>query len=167
MMPYYEDEAVTLYHGDCREVLPSIAIAPTVVIADPPYGETSLCWDCWPDGWVAALPASVRQLWCFGSMRMLLTEHARGEFGDFKFKEEIVWEKQNGSGFQATAVRRVHEFVSLWYRGAWGDLTINPQRTDDATARTVSRCVGIEADEAMCAKAAQRLASVLAFGGTA
>jgi len=37
MMPYYEDEAVTLYHGDCREVLPSIAIAPTVVAVDPPH----------------------------------------------------------------------------------------------------------------------------------
>ena len=37
MRPYYEDEHTTLYHGDCREVLPSID-AFDVVLTDPPYG---------------------------------------------------------------------------------------------------------------------------------
>lgn len=139
LAPYYSDEATTLYVGDCREVLPLLDITPAVVIADPPYGETSLAWDRWPDGWVQALPASVRQLWCFGSMRMLLNEHKRGEFDDFGFGEEVVWEKQNGTSMRKSAVRRVHEYASLWYRGAWDDLTINEQHTDDATARTVRR----------------------------
>jgi DNA modification methylase len=34
--PYYEQDGVTIYHGDCRDVLPSIA--GDVVITDPPYG---------------------------------------------------------------------------------------------------------------------------------
>jgi site-specific DNA-methyltransferase (adenine-specific) len=33
--PYYEDGTVTIYHGDCREILPIPACA---VISDPPYG---------------------------------------------------------------------------------------------------------------------------------
>ena len=43
MRPYYADSMVTLYHGDCREVLPSIDVSGvSCVIADPPYGETTL-----------------------------------------------------------------------------------------------------------------------------
>lgn len=37
MNPYYSDEWVTLYHGDCREVLPSLA-RPSAIVTDPPYG---------------------------------------------------------------------------------------------------------------------------------
>lgn len=38
MTPYYADDAVTLYHGDCREVLPSLPSASVdFVLTDPPY----------------------------------------------------------------------------------------------------------------------------------
>tara|TARA_Y100000310_G_scaffold323954_1_gene385133 strand:+ start:5584 stop:6270 length:687 start_codon:yes stop_codon:yes gene_type:complete len=35
--PYYEDDYCTIYHGDCRDVLPTLSVA-DLVIADPPYG---------------------------------------------------------------------------------------------------------------------------------
>lgn len=35
--PYYQDEVVTIYHGDCREVLPSLPRV-DLVLTDPPYG---------------------------------------------------------------------------------------------------------------------------------
>lgn len=35
MEPYYQDDAVTIYHGDCREVLPDLAVE--AVVTDPPY----------------------------------------------------------------------------------------------------------------------------------
>lgn len=36
MKPYYEESGITIYHADCREVLPSIQSA-RAVITDPPY----------------------------------------------------------------------------------------------------------------------------------
>ena len=37
MTPYYQDAAVTLYHGDCREILPGLHSV-DLVLTDPPYG---------------------------------------------------------------------------------------------------------------------------------
>lgn len=40
MKPYYSDDLVTLYHGDCREVLAGMADeSVAAVITDPPYTE--------------------------------------------------------------------------------------------------------------------------------
>jgi DNA modification methylase len=37
--PYYSDDMVTLYHGDCRDVLPNIVPATVgLLLTDPPYG---------------------------------------------------------------------------------------------------------------------------------
>lgn len=66
MKPYYQDELVTLYHGDCRDVLPMVEFDATV--SDPPYGVLAdggsaatrrsggntgtgaMAWDIAPDG---------------------------------------------------------------------------------------------------------------------
>jgi DNA modification methylase len=37
MKPYYEDDAVTIYNADCRELLPELSA--DLVFADPPYGN--------------------------------------------------------------------------------------------------------------------------------
>ena len=35
--PYYQDDACTIYHGDCREILPLLPKV-DLVLTDPPYG---------------------------------------------------------------------------------------------------------------------------------
>jgi len=37
MEPYYQDKWVTIYHGDCREILPQLDVKVDLVLTDPPY----------------------------------------------------------------------------------------------------------------------------------
>ena len=37
MKPYYQDDYVTLYHGDCREIVPTLGKF-DLLLTDPPYG---------------------------------------------------------------------------------------------------------------------------------
>jgi DNA modification methylase len=37
LKPYYESQGITIYHGDCREILTTLPKA-DLVLTDPPYG---------------------------------------------------------------------------------------------------------------------------------
>lgn len=70
MKPYYEADGVTIYHGDCREVLPSISDA-VAVVTDQPYGTGWVKgggsvgvfvarhereeWDVWDTSWLSLI----------------------------------------------------------------------------------------------------------------
>lgn len=41
MKPYYDDGQCVIYHGDCREVVPTLGLTrflPPLILTDPPYG---------------------------------------------------------------------------------------------------------------------------------
>jgi site-specific DNA-methyltransferase (adenine-specific) len=38
MQPYYEHNGITIFHGDCRAILPGLSERPALVLTDPPYG---------------------------------------------------------------------------------------------------------------------------------
>lgn len=54
MKPYYSDESVTIYHGDCRELLPDLQS--DAIVTDPPYGLSfrGSEWDVTIPDWIAA-----------------------------------------------------------------------------------------------------------------
>jgi len=65
--PYYQDDACTIYHGDCREILPELPKV-DLVLTDPPYGinadkhafsaSGSNGWKCYGDtNWDTNRPA--------------------------------------------------------------------------------------------------------------
>lgn len=119
MTPYYADELVTLFHGDCRDVVPTLAPV-DLIVTDPPYAETSLAWDQWPDGWPELAGTVARSMWCFGTMWMFLDR--RDDFADWRMSQDVIWEKQSGTSFATDRLMRVHEHALHFYRGSWSDL---------------------------------------------
>lgn len=131
-----------IIHGDCREV--DLGGPHDMAIVDPPYADTSLAWDQIVHGWLpcvadALKPAS--SIWYFASMRHLMAQRVEAQMRrhGFRYSQDIVWEKQNGTGFHNDRFRRVHEHAVLFYRGKWCDVYHAPQFTLDATARSVRR----------------------------
>jgi len=91
MTPYYEQDGITIYHGDCMDVLPSLDWTSAIVVSDPPYGtggwrrmETgqgdnpaaSLVIEDWDEGatdWLGLVKAdAVLAFWPAARTRLLL-----------------------------------------------------------------------------------------------
>jgi site-specific DNA-methyltransferase (adenine-specific) len=138
MKPYYSEQAIELYLGDCREILPELDRTFALCIADPPYGDTSLKWDEWPDGWCSTVAQHTQAMWCFGSVRMF-GDHWLELTADWTYSQDVIWKKHNGSGFLNDRFRRVHESALFWYRGRWSDTYKAPEYTNDVVAETVRR----------------------------
>ena len=137
--PYWRDGTCSLYLGDCREIMPALGVTADLIVADPPYGETSLAWDRWPDGWLDTAAAASRSLWCFGSLRMYLEHGAEFKAAGWKLSQDVIWEKHNGSSGANDRFNRVHEQLTHWYLGPWGSIHHETPTTPDAVARTVRR----------------------------
>ncbi|HWB50356.1 MAG TPA: site-specific DNA-methyltransferase [Stellaceae bacterium] len=134
---------MTVLTGDCRVVMPEHGPY-ELIIADPPYGDTSLAWDRRVDGWLPLACAAVRpsgSMWVFGSLRCFMATAAAFDAAGWRYAQEIVWEKQNGSSFHADRFKRVHELVVQFYRAdaSWRSIYNDVQTTPDATARAVRR----------------------------
>jgi site-specific DNA-methyltransferase (adenine-specific) len=123
---------VELVTGDCRTIMP--ARGPfDVIIADPPYGVTTLRWDRHVQGWEEAAHAGLPRngsLWVFGSMRFFLATAPRFRAAGLRYAQEIVWRKANGTGMAADRFKRVHELVVQFYRrdAKWREVYNDVQR---------------------------------------
>jgi site-specific DNA-methyltransferase (adenine-specific) len=113
-----------------------------LVIADPPYGETSLKWDKWQKEWLAELPRILKptgSIWMFGSMRMFV-DHA-SDLKGLHLIQDLVWEKHNGANLHNDRFRRVHENIcQLIPKGfKWEETYKAPVWVYDAIKRAVKR----------------------------
>ena len=133
--PYYADDTITLYLGDMREILPALNLQADLMIADPPYEETSHEWDQWPTGWLQTAATTTRSMWCFGGLRMFMRYAPEFAADGWKLSHdtigtdvEMVWEKHNASGPNKDRFRRIHEQAGHFYQGLWRDLYRDPQR---------------------------------------
>lgn len=132
---------IEILTGDCIQILASLPTASVdAIVTDPPYGETSLPWDKWVDGWPEAVSRVLKpsgSMWVFGTFRMFTSHWS--EFSNWNLAQDVIWEKHNGSGFATDRFRRVHEQVAHFYRGSWGDVFKGKVVTMDAKKRTVKK----------------------------
>lgn len=129
--------------GDCRTDLYQHGPY-DMLLVDPPYGDTSLDWDRRCDGWIETATHLLKKsgsLWVFGSMRFFMDHGPRIKASGWRYAQDIVWEKHNGSAFHADRFKRVHEHATQFYHddSPWSEVYNDVQKTADATARTVRR----------------------------
>lgn len=124
MKPYYQDAGVTLYLGDCLDILPLLpAESIDLVLTDLPYGTTSNKWDS-----VIPLDALWRAYTRVGKPPAAYVLTASQPFTASlvtsnlpMFKHEWIWIKNRGSNF-ANTVRepmKEHESVLVFSKGKW------------------------------------------------
>jgi site-specific DNA-methyltransferase (adenine-specific) len=105
--PYYEQDGITIYHGDCREILPSVL--GNALVVDPPYG---IGWGraTWKDD-----PAAYPEL-----MRWLVTEGQRIGGWCFVFQamsNAAKWHEWFPDGWRIFAACK--NFAQVRKTGAW------------------------------------------------
>lgn len=88
--PYYEHAGITIYHADCREVLPTLGKVDAVV-TDPPYPDYYAEEYGYADGILSPLESIPCQQFVFWS--------ARAEF-PLSYSAIHIWDKQTGTGTQ-------------------------------------------------------------------
>lgn len=138
MKPYYEDASVVIYHGDCREILPTLG-GVGLVVTDPPYvfGLASTHQEGKAGGWgdlmnnasfYASWLSQCRKLtdarqgavWVFGSWRSFPVL-ARASFEvSWPIESLLVWDKEWIGPGGARGLRPSYELVALFAQPAFG-----------------------------------------------
>ena len=124
-MPYYEDTAVTLYHGDCVDVLPSLDVKANLILTSPPYFNARPEYAEWSTygvylGFLESAFTACHQLLTDGRYLVVVASHvivprfSRSESSHrkaipfdlhailerigFEFIDDIIWVKPQGAG---------------------------------------------------------------------
>lgn len=119
MRLYYSAPGLELWHGDCRQARSAVGSRFfSLILADPPYEQTSLAWDKWPRGWLEemqSLRAPDGSLWCWGTLRLFMRRAAEFEAAGWRLAQDTIWEKHNGSQPATDRFLRVHEQAAHFY----------------------------------------------------
>ena len=131
--PYYEHAGITIYHGDCREILPGMEA--DVLITDPPYGagyyqtDVDVLAPHLLREWTRRFSATVVFGWPEWLIGLCVTAAVAPT-------EWVTWWASNGRhrGFNRTGLWRESECIAAFGVGDWGKLrqqrvaTVTPMR---------------------------------------
>lgn len=121
--------SVEIRHGDCLDLLPSIATGSIdMILADMPYGTTRCAWDSQID--LQRLWPELRRV-CRGAIVLFAQtpfDKALGASNLPMLRYEWIWEKTHATGHlnAKRAPLKAHENILVFYAKA---PTFNPQKT--------------------------------------
>lgn len=131
MSAYYEDDLVTLYHGDCREV--TAWLEADVLVTDPPYGVRMVSYVGGGDRARNGSPSHISDA-IAGDSSPLVRDEALANWGDRpaivfgswriprppNVRSLLVWHKEGAySGPLNAAFFNNHEEIYVLGSGAW------------------------------------------------
>ena len=123
MTPYYQDDACTIYHGDCREILPALGRF-DLLLTDPPYGVTQQGWDV-TDSVVEVVAVSPLAVFTTGERLLAMLIGRLPE----RYRHIWVWDRVNQNTDFLNAGRRPmrsHELIAVFSKNA--QYTFEPQK---------------------------------------
>jgi site-specific DNA-methyltransferase (adenine-specific) len=144
--PYYADESVTLYHGDCLDVLRTLPDASVdLILTDLPYGMTDCDWDSQIDLDVL-WPLFRHSLKANGAVALTASQPFTSTLvasNPAQFKHEWIWEKNAGSNFGTVKRQpmKEHESVLIFSWGRYHYAPIMQERATSGLARVKSGAV--------------------------
>ena len=132
MKPYYEHKGITIYHGDCREVLPTLS-GIRLVVTDPPYvfgiassaqeGKAGGWGDLmnsasWYAGWITQCRKMTEHhdgaVWVFNSWRSFPVLARAAYEARWPIVSLLVWDKQWIGPGGTQGLRPSYELVALF-----------------------------------------------------
>ena len=107
MTPYYERDGIVIYHGDCREILPTLEPV-DLVLTDPPYGIGEANGKPKQRGCLSHAPDYLGDIWDSQPIDDCLMRDVRNAgrwaivFGGNYYEMPpsscwLVWDKENGN----------------------------------------------------------------------
>ena len=135
--PYYEHAGVTIYHGDCAEVLPALDIQPHLILTSPPYGTMrdygghGFDFDRVADTLVACMPAGGVLVWVVrdetveGSESGESFRQALGFKGRGLLLHDTMIYVRRGSGGLTYTARHSGEFEYMFVLSRGSPATVN------------------------------------------
>lgn len=149
----------TLYHGDCFDILPRLALQADAVISDLPYNNTACDWDvAIPLAYFWHLISSKSKtsanyvLFAAGHFTLAL---ANSKYNWFRY--DLVWHKNNKAGFLNANKQpmRQHENILVFTRpGNCNEAAYNPQRQTEVYRRQTAADASVQqtANERDCVR---------------
>jgi len=130
--PYYQDDYATIYHGDCREILPQIEKA-NLVITDPPYGITQCDWDLRCEDFFEILAEYPIVTFAAAPYDKLLVCQNL-----LNYKYEWIWEKSHATGHLNCKTRPLNAHEHILVFGAAANLYV-PNKTKGHVRKSATK----------------------------